>query len=208
MLMISATIYVLSLTTGETSKTALLKKRAKALGIEPPVVELPSGLARAKLFLTKTLSRPVHMMIVEPIVFYLSAYSAFTFGVLFAFLPAFPIVFNGVYHWSISQVGLSFLSLGIGYVLAVPTVIAFDIFKYQPQHIKAMKLNLRTEPEHRLYAAMLGSFGVTVGLFWFGWSAQQKCHPAVVLIGVLPFAWGNLCIFVSFGTVLKLGCAR
>ena len=196
LLFISLFVYILSLTTEETSKKEILKKRAKALDLEPPRETMPeSGFAKVKAILIAFLFRPVHMLCVEPIVLFLSLYSAFSFGVLFAFLPAFPIVFEGVYHFDISMTGVSFLSLGIGYMLSVPTVIGMDLWKYQKAHVKAMKEKRLTAPEQRLYAAMVGSFGVSIGLFIFGWTARKSIHWIVPMIGVVPFAWGNLCIF-------------
>jgi hypothetical protein len=44
---------------------------------------------------------------------------------------------------------------------------------------------------------MIGSFGVPIGLFWFGWSACAATHWIVPIIALVPFAWGNLSIFVS-----------
>ena len=193
-----AAVYTLSLPMEETYKKKILERRAKKLGLEPPKRTLPSGFAAVKFLLTVTLVRPVHMLLFEPIVMFLSLYSAFTFGVLFATLPAFPIVFHGVYGFDLGHTGLSFLSLAIGYFLAVPTAVACDAWFYQRRHRHAVKQGKTViAPEHRLYSAMIGGFGVTIGLFWFGWSARKDVHWIVPMIGMVPFAWGNLCIFVS-----------
>lgn len=34
-------------------------------------------------------------------------------------------------------------------------------------------------------------------LFWFAWSARQDVHWIVPVIAGIPFAWGNLLVFVS-----------
>jgi MFS family permease len=197
-LFIGMAAWVGGLTMQETYKKTILQKRAKRLGIEPPKSNLPSGWARAKILLTVTLFRPVHMLLFEPIVLFLSMYSAFTFGVLYAFLPAFTLVFEGVYGFDISKTGLTYLPIGIGCMLAVPTALACDRWIYQKQHAKAVKAGHRgAAPEHRLYSAMMGGFGVTIGLFWFGWSARKDVHWIVPIIGAAPFGWGNLCVFVS-----------
>lgn len=191
-------VFIISLPQKETYKKVILKKRAKRLGVEPPKSPLPTGLAGVKFLLTVTLFRPIHMLLFEPIVLFLSLYSAFIFGVLFAFLPAFPIVFGGVYKFNPGEVGLAFLPLALGYVLAVPTAIACDFWLYQAKHRQAISDGKgMSDPEHRLYSAMMGSFGVTIGLFWFGWTSRASIHWIVPMIGVIPFAWGNLCIFVS-----------
>jgi MFS family permease len=190
--------YAVSLTMKETYKKTILQQRAKRLGIEPPKVAGPKGAAKIKFLLTVTLFRPVHMLIFEPIVLFMSLYAAFLFGVLFAFLPAFPIVFGGIYHFSIAQTGLAFISLAIGYMLAVPTAMACDRWLYQSKHTAADKHGKPAAPEHRLYSAMIGSFGVSIGLFWFAWTAREDIHWIVPMLGAIPFSWGNLCVFVSY----------
>lgn len=117
--------------------------------------------------LTVTLIRPLHMLATEPIVAFLSIYVGFNFAVLFAFFAAFPYVFRSVYHFSTETSGLVFLSLGVGCLLAVPTVLICDRYLYQPR-VRSSKEkggNGVVAPEYRLYPAMLGSFGLPIGLF-------------------------------------------
>src|SRR5262249_51154092 len=139
-----------------------------------------------------------HMLFTEPIVAFLSLYSAFTFGVLFALICSFPYVFHGVYKFTISQTGLAFLGVVIGVIASVPTAAMCDFFLYRSKHDKAIQEGkTHIAPEHRLYSAMMGGFGVTIGLFWYGWTARPNIHWIVPILGTMPFAWGNLCIFVS-----------
>lgn len=158
----------------------------------------PKGVAAIKFLITVTLFRPVHMLIAEPIVGFLSLYNAFTFSILFAFFEAFPIVFGGVFGFSTSQVGLAFLAVGLGVALGVVSAIVIDRIIYQKLHKQALAEG-RTivAPEHRLYAAMFGSIGIPVGLFWFAWTSRQTVHWIVPILASIPFAWGNISIFVS-----------
>ncbi|KAK6609002.1 MFS polyamine transporter [Botrytis cinerea] len=52
-------------------------------------------------------------------------------------------------------------------------------------------------PEERLYTAMVGSFGIPVGLFWFAWTARESVHWIVPTLGGIPFGWGMSTIFFS-----------
>ncbi|KAK3678914.1 hypothetical protein LTR78_001367 [Recurvomyces mirabilis] len=190
--------YAFILPMHETYKKIILKRRAKKLGIAPPPAPQLSALGYAKMLLTITIARPVTMLCTEPIVFFLSLYTAFTFSVLFAFFAAFPYTFESVYHFQTWQYGLTFLGIGIGVLLAAASAIFIDRTVYMKKHHQAVKEGRRqARPEHRLYAAMIGAFGVPVGLFWFAWSARQDVHWIVPVIGGIPFAWGNLMIFVS-----------
>jgi hypothetical protein len=182
----------------ETYKKVILQKRAKRLGIEPPKNVGPTGLAGIKFLITVTLFRPVHMLLTEPIVTFMSLYNAFTFSILFAFFEAFPIVFVGVYGFNTYQTGLTFLAVGLGVLLGVASAITFDRVMYQKKHREVVSEGkLYVAPEHRLYAAMLGSLGIPIGLFWFAWTSRSSIHWIVPLLATIPFGMGNVSIFVS-----------
>ncbi|KIW08854.1 uncharacterized protein PV09_00779 [Verruconis gallopava] len=197
-LFILVVCYASSLGMQETYKKIILQKRAKRLNIAPPKQALPQGLVGVKFLLTVTLLRPLTMLFTEPIVAFMSLYNAFTFSILFAFFEAFPMVFGGIYGFSVSQVGLAFLAVAIGVIFAVATAIMLDIKVFQKQFRKAVaEGRAAVAPEHRLYSAMLGSFGITIGLFWFAWTSRRAVHWIVPIIATIPFAWGNTSIFIS-----------
>jgi MFS family permease len=197
-------VYVYSAFIKETYKKIILQTRAKKLGIPPPIQTGPARLAKFKFLITVTLFRPIHMIFTEPIVGFFSIYIAFNFSVLFGFFDAFPIVFQGVYGFDIGQSGLAWVSVLIGCAIAVATVIIIDRVIYRSHHHKSHKEGREgvVAPEHRLYAAMMGSLGIPIGLFWFAWTARKDVHWISPVLAALPFAWGNLCVFVSipYGT--------
>jgi hypothetical protein len=198
----------------ETYKKVILERRAKKRGIEPAQ---PTGGAAVKRTVVQNFLRPMHMLVTEvrweyfnlrrllhanstqPVVFFLSLYTAFTFAILFLFFAAIPYVFQRhPYFFTISQTGLVFLAIGLGVMLAGMTGIIVDNKFYQVQHRKAAAAGqMHAQPEHRLYNAMIGSIGIPIGLFWFAWTANGGVHWAVPIVGAVPFAWGNLCLFVS-----------
>jgi hypothetical protein len=144
------------------------------------------------------------MLFTEPIVGFLSFYVAFNFAVLYAFFAAFPYVFESVYHFNTEESGLVFLGIGVGCLLAVVTCWICDRYLYQPQVRKshAEKKDGRVAPEHRLYPAMIGSFLLPISLFWFAWTAQKDISWASPVVSGVPFAWGNLCIFICESQLL------
>ncbi|PWO21536.1 hypothetical protein PtrARCrB10_09943, partial [Pyrenophora tritici-repentis] len=95
-------------------------------------------------------------------------------------------------------IGLTFISIAIGVFLGGMTAIIIDRTIYQKKHRKATTSNkFHVEPEHRLYSAMADCWGIFVGLFWFGWCADNGVHWGPTLVGAVPFAWGNICVFTS-----------
>lgn len=198
----------------ETYKKIILLNRAKRLGLPPP----PNPLAnmtpaqKLKFILTITVTRPIHMLLTEPIVAFLAVYTAFNFGVLFIFFNAFPIVFESpfpeiqIYHFSTGQTGLVFVGIGVGILLAGFTFIILDRIFYQreaklqiTQHGKDPR-SLLLPPEKRVLPAIIGSICLPISLFWFAWTAKASTHWIVPVIGTVFFGAGN--IFVFFTAVM------
>jgi len=199
---------ILTLFAQETHKPTILRRRNKKRGLPPPPTPFQSASQKFKVLITITLLRPIHMLLTEPIVAFFSLYVAFNFSVLFSFFAAFPFVFETVYHFTIEQSGLVFIAIGIGCVIAFVTVMACDKYLYQPRYQEAKRLQDEGKgsgavpPEYRLYPALMGSFGLPLGLFWFAWTAKADISWASPVVAAIPFAWGNLSIFIASATYL------
>lgn len=195
----------------ETFKPVILKNRAKKHGL---AVTDDKSIHKMKTAIALKVIRPLHMLvcevsqnredatlanIIQPPVMFFSLYTAFVFGVLFMFFAAFPYIFQRPpYNFTTSQYGLTFIAIGIGIALAVVTSIVNDRVFYQKEYRRTLaEGNAYVAPEHRLYSAMMGSFGIVIGLFWFAWTTGTGQHWTFALVGAIPFAWGNLCVFVS-----------
>jgi Major Facilitator Superfamily len=189
--------FILLLLPRETYKKTIIQRRNKKLGIPPPPSPFPNASARLKFMLTVTLFRPIHMLITEPIVGFLSLYVAFNWAILYGFFAAYPFVFESVYHFNIEESGLVFLGIAVGCLIAFVTCWICDWYFYQPQvrmsHAKGRKGVVA--PEHRLYPAMMGSFALPTSLFWFAWTAREDVSWVSPVVSSVLFSWGNLCIF-------------
>lgn len=196
MLFATLVIFAIALPMKETYKPIILQRRAKKLGLD---VKPDTGSVSVKRTLMLKFARPMHMLFTEPTVFFFSLYASFAFGVLFLFFAAFPYIFaRPPYSFTTSQAGLTFIAIGLGVLLGGVTSIIVDHLVYQKKHQQALTSGKTSvEPEHRLYSAMIGSWGILIGLFWFGWCAASGVHWAPTLLGAIPFAWGNICLFTS-----------
>lgn len=173
----------------------------KALGLyAPPSPPLSKTLRK---FLTNSLFRPLHMLLTEPIVAFLCLYIAFNFGTLFMFFGAFFYVFATVYSFTLTQSGLVFFAIAFGCVLGTATVLVSDALLYRPRVHGCPPNEIPPPPEYRLYPAMLGSLGLLVSLFSFGWAARPDVSAAVPIIAVALFGWGNL--IMTVGAIQYLG---
>ncbi|KAL2404696.1 Polyamine transporter 4 [Exophiala dermatitidis] len=209
--------YAVTIPQKETYKKIILQRRAKKLGLPPAPSPLPPGMSPIKFLLIVTLLRPLRMLGTESIVAFTSIYTAFNFSVLFGFFAAFPLVFESfypeiqVYHFNEGESGLVFLGIGLGVVLGTLAFIGFDLFIYRKKMRSLMQNGqagagagagavgefVQLPPEKRLYAAMVGSFMLPIGLFWFAWSARPSVHWIVPVLATIPFGMGNMLVFCS-----------
>jgi MFS family permease len=136
----------------------------------------------AKELVTKHLSRPLRMMLTEPIVIAIGFYASFTYGVLYLAIVALPIVFLETRQWAPVVSTLPFLGLFTGVVLATFINIA-----NQPRYGRLVAAAKgRPVPEGRLAPMAWGGVLFAIGLWWFGWTAAPNIHVSFIPIsGVL-----------------------
>ncbi|KAK1700868.1 putative bicyclomycin resistance protein [Colletotrichum godetiae] len=178
---------------GESYHPTLLRRRRKQLGLVEP--RSTTTLQKSWQFLTVGLLRPLHMLFTEPIVAILSLYVACMFGTLFMFFGAFFYVFDKTHGYTLTQTGLVFLAIAFGCVLGCITMVLCDHHLYQPRARRFSPGEI--PPELRLYPAMLGSLGLPVSLFWFGWTARPDVNAAAPIIAIVIFGWGNITLTIS-----------
>ncbi|KAH9231489.1 hypothetical protein K456DRAFT_1840674 [Colletotrichum gloeosporioides 23] len=178
---------------GESYHPVLLRRRRKQLGLDEPEPIPTSTMIRQ--FLTVSLFRPLRMLFTEPIASILSLYVACMFGTLFMFFGAFFYVFGATHNFSLTESGLVFLAIAFGCVLGCVTLVLCDRYLYQPKARSFPPGEI--PPELRLYPAMMGSLGLPLSLFWFGWTARSDVHVAVPIVAVAVFGWGNISLTVS-----------
>jgi MFS family permease len=157
-LMFGAPVYLGILCMKETSKAQILKPKRQAGTLTAAHV-----WARTKHHFRNGVLRPSRMLITEPIVLSLTIYTAYAYAMIFSFFGSLPYVLELEYGFNSRQVGLAFLSVIIGYILANFMFGAFDRTLYARASKAAGGV---PAPEHRLYSALVGSFFIPVGLFW------------------------------------------
>lgn len=189
----AAFTFFLTLGISETFHPVIKRRLAIKKGLEVP--ENPSIGARIQEFAIVGLIRPVRMLLFDSIVSFTCLYVSCAFGTLFSFFAAVPYTFDTVYGFNIEQSGLVFVSIIIGCFLGIITVFLCDVYFYRKQIPKHPLHSV--PPKHRLYPAMIGSIGLPLGLFWFGWTARGGISWAVPAAAIIPFAWGNICVFIS-----------
>jgi len=137
-----------------------------------------------KSIVTKHFTRPVRMLITEPMVACIALYASFVYALLYMTLEVFPIVFEENRGWPQVSSTLPFLALFVGVLCALCVNLA-----NQPRYMRIVDANGgKPVPEARLAPMVIGGVSFVIGLFWFGWTAGPSipwpsCVIAAAFIG-------------------------
>ena len=173
------------------SKAAELRRRTKNWGIHAKQEEIEVDFRE---LVSKNFSRPLRILVTEPIVLLLSIYMAFIYGLLYLFLTAYPIVFQQIHGFSGGVGGLPYFGMILGMLFA-----GFLMILDQPRYAKKLAANDNVPiPEWRLPPVIAGGASFAAGLFWFGWSGYRPdIHWIVPTLSGLLTGFGLLAIFLQ-----------
>lgn len=173
------------------AKASELRRRTKNWGIHAKQEEIEVDFRE---LLEKNFSRPIRMLLTERIVLLLSVYMAFIYGLLYLFLTAYPLVFQGVHHMNLGVGGLPFFGMITGQLLAGAV-----IFIRQPGYQKKLAANNNVPiPEWRLPEVIVGGVCFSIGIFWFGWTGYKAdIHWIVPTLSGILIGFGLLSIFLQ-----------
>lgn len=186
------------LTLPETYGPILLQRRAirmrkadpKARVIANHEVERPD----LKTLATVVLTRPIRMLIFEPIVSLSSAYLSLIYGLFYMSFSAYPLIFQTIYGLSPGVSGLVYMVIGAGAILTIPQFFWWDHFLLRVQDRYSWT---RHEEYRRLPLACVGGPLFAMSLFWLGWTARADISFAVPMVSGLFFGMGWMLIFMA-----------
>ncbi|KAF2472292.1 MFS general substrate transporter [Lindgomyces ingoldianus] len=154
---------------------------------------------RTSVILRRGMYRPLKLLFTSPIVFILSLYVSFVFGLLFLLFTTITQVYIQTYGWSPELCGLAYLGVGLGFFLGI-------IFVAKTSDATIIRLTKKNngvyEPEMRLPTCVFFGFLIPISFFWYGWATDKQAHWIVPIIGLLPFGFGMMGIFAPIQTYL------
>ncbi|PLB52212.1 synaptic vesicle transporter [Aspergillus steynii IBT 23096] len=170
-------------------KAAIIRRQTHNWGIHAKQDEVEVDF---KELLRNNFMRPIKMLISEPILLLISLYISFIYGLMYALLGAYPVVFQGVYGMNMGVGGLAFIGLIIGELVGGVYILIL-----QSSYARKLAANGdKPIPEWRLPPAIVGAVAFTGGMF--GWTGyRESLHwMAPVASGVLT-GFGIFCIFLQ-----------
>ena len=159
-------------------KAAAIRRQTNNWGIHAQQEMLEVDM---KDLIDRYFTRPLRLLITEPILLLVSLYMSFIYGLVYCLLEAYPYVFEEIYGFKSGISGLPFIGLILGQLLAVSYILS-----QHTTYAKRLAENKNVPvPEWRLTPTLLGAPVFTIGIFW--WVLHQ-----LVIFGTL-----NLTVLIS-----------
>ncbi|CAG7563521.1 unnamed protein product [Fusarium equiseti] len=186
----------------ETYAYALLDQKTKRLRKETGNPKLRSVLDKGtttKELFSLAMVRPTKMLLFAPIVSLLSLYMALVYGYLYLLFTAMPTLFEKEYNFSSGSVGLSYLGIGTGSLigLVISGATSDPLVRYLTK-----KNGGERKPEYRLPLMAAACLIIPAGLFLFGWTAENKNHWILPIIGTSFLGVGMIIVFMCISVYL------
>ncbi|RAH85407.1 MFS multidrug transporter [Aspergillus japonicus CBS 114.51] len=172
-------------------KAALLRRQTRNWGIHARQDEVEVDVHE---LVRNNFTRPLTMLATEPILLLISLYISFIYGLIYALLGAYPVIFQGVYGMSAGVGGLAFVGLILGELLGG----VFVLFLQGDYKRKLAANGDVPVPEWRLPAAIVGAVAFAGGMFWLGWTGYNpNIHYLVPMASGVLTGFGIFCIFLQ-----------
>ena len=189
----------------ETNHRVLMRHKTERLRIEMNNPELRSCYEESHIpkppgtVLMQGIIRPMKLLFMSLITALMSVYMAVVYGLLYLLFTTITAVFQKQYGWEPEITGLAYLGVGIGFFLGVAAVA-----RISDKTVIKMTLanNGIFEPEMRLPACVFFACFIPISFFWYGWSAHYKTHWIVPIIGLVPFGFGMMGVFIPIQTYM------
>lgn len=173
------------------AKASELRRRTKNWGIHAKQEEIEVDLRE---LIVNNFSRPLRLLFNEPLILAVTLYLSFIYGLLYCFLTAYTLVFQGVYGMNAGVGGLPLLGMVVGLMIAAAYIIISSRW-----YVQRLDANGGVPiPEWRLPPVIVGGALFAAGLFWFGWTGfNGTIHWIVPTLSGLFTGFGLLIIFIQ-----------
>jgi MFS family permease len=177
----------------ETHHNTRLRRRVAVLRKAHPDQPWTTMADSAGLSVTRkvlaTTSAAAKMLIEEPIIILISVWQTTIMAIIYLFFESFAVIFGLGHGFDSFQVGLSFLGVGVGMLLACLWAITGEPYFWMK---RVNRTGGEWKPELRIPMGLAGACLTVVGLFWFGYTSYPSIHWIVPIIGSAVYGMGAL----------------
>ena len=147
--------------------------------------------------LYEAIIRPAHLLCTEPVVFFFTLWSSFSFGLVFISTQSVAQVYSNSYGFSDASSGLVQVALFIGELAGF--VACFPQNRYYLRSAARNPVEPGVPiPEARLPLSILASLlGLAGGHFWYAWASYSYVHWIVPTLGLAFIGFGIMVIVTT-----------
>ncbi|PPQ65504.1 hypothetical protein CVT24_010800 [Panaeolus cyanescens] len=181
--------FTLSETRSSILLTRLARKIRKKSGDHRYRARVEDERANLRTLIYISCTRPVHLMITEPVVSSFSLWVGFAWGVTYVLIESVAGVFSDLHGFTIGQVGTVFVTMTIGSIIGFLTNIYQDTLYAK---------NVATRgPEARLYQACVAGILLPVSMFIYAWCSFTFVPWISLAIALTLYMLATFTIYLS-----------
>ncbi|KAK0440945.1 MFS polyamine transporter [Desarmillaria tabescens] len=156
--------------------TRLAKKIRKETGDKRYRARIEDERASLRTLIFISCTRPIHLMLTEPIVASFSLWIGFCWGVVYALVESIPFIFRDLHNFNVGQLGSAFTIMIVGSLLGFMTnVVQEKLYHKNYPH---------RGPEARLYMACAAAIMLPAGMFIYAWTSFSFVPWIASAIGI------------------------
>ncbi|KAJ5506928.1 Major facilitator superfamily domain general substrate transporter [Penicillium expansum] len=183
----------------ESRGPAILLARAKRLcreGKNAYTTEKNDPVTLPRLIL-QSVQRPLYMLCTEGVVFVATVWAAFSLGTIYLFTQSVEQVYRELYGWDPIQSGYIQVAIVVGEILGCGFCISTNSW-YYASATRNTEVPGTPIPEARLHSSIIGGFfGVTGGMFVYGWTSYASMHWMAPTVGLAMVGFGTTAVIVG-----------
>ncbi|KAJ7483187.1 MFS polyamine transporter [Mycena latifolia] len=184
---------VVPLVMRETRSSILLTRLARKLRKQTGNYRYRARIEDERASLTSLIfvscTRPIHLLLTEPVVSSFSLWIGFLWGVMFCMIESIPGLFKDLHHFNVGQEGTVFASVVVGAALGFGT-------NFYQEHLYHKHFE-RRGPEARLMTACVAAIMLPISMFIYAWCAFPHVPWISLIIALTIYTWATFAVYLA-----------
>lgn len=193
-------MWIVSSAIPETYAPVILARRAKRMrketGDQRLMTEAEAQGVSFKDMMRACLLRPLYFAVTEPVLDLTCGYVCLIYSLLYGFFFAYPVIFSELYGYKDNLIGLMFIPILIGAIMALGTT-----FWCEAMYIRTISKR-KPNPEDRLLGAMVGAPFAAIALWMLGATSYKHLIWVAPASSGLAFGFGMVLIYYSLNNYI------
>ncbi|KAK0488558.1 MFS general substrate transporter [Armillaria novae-zelandiae] len=174
--------------------TRLAKKIRKETGDDRYRARVEDERTSLGTLIFISITRPIVLMLTEPVVASFSVWIGFCWGVVYALVESIPFIFRDLHNFNDGLLGTAFAVMVVGSLLGyLSNILQENLYRKNFPH---------RGPEARLYMACAGAVMLPAGMFLYAWTSFSFVPWIAPAIGITIFMWAIFIVFLAVFTYL------